>query len=51
MVNRLWHYHFGADRSDTERFWAQWAATDHPQLLDWLASQFVGGGRSSSCTL
>ncbi len=42
MVNRLWHYHFGrgivATPSD---FGSMGERPTHPQLLDWLASEFV----------
>jgi len=47
MVNRLWHYHFGrgivATPSD---FGNMGERPTHPQLLDWLASEFVRRGRS-----
>jgi hypothetical protein len=42
MVNRLWHWHFGrgivATPSD---FGALSSGASHPELLDWLALQFV----------
>jgi hypothetical protein len=42
MVNRLWHHHFGrgivATPSD---FGSMGERPTHPQLLDWLASEFV----------
>jgi hypothetical protein len=45
MVNRLWHYHFGrgivATPSD---FGHTGTPPTHPQLLDWLAYEFVDGG-------
>ena len=47
MANRIWHYHFGrgivATPSD---FGLMGAQPTHPQLLDWLAAEFVAGGWS-----
>ena len=45
MVNRIWHYHFGRGivRS-TSDFGYQGSLPTHPQLLDWLATEFVEGG-------
>ncbi len=47
MVNRLWQHHFGrgivASPSD---FGVQGDAPTHPELLDWLAMEFVARGWS-----
>ena len=44
MVNRIWHYHFGRGivRS-TSDFGFQGIAPTHPELLDWLAVEFMEG--------
>jgi hypothetical protein len=48
MANRLWHHHFGrgivATPSD---FGTMGERPTHPQLLDWLASEFVRRGWST----
>jgi hypothetical protein len=47
MVNRLWQHHFGRGivRSPND-FGMQGTRPTHPELLDWLASEFVARGWS-----
>ncbi len=47
LVNRVWHEHFGRGivRTTTD-FGRAGARASHPELLDWLASEFVEGGWS-----
>ncbi|MEX2581057.1 MAG: PSD1 and planctomycete cytochrome C domain-containing protein [Verrucomicrobiales bacterium] len=47
MVNRMWHHHFGAGIVRTlENMGVQGAPPTHPELLDWLAVEFVDRGWS-----
>ncbi|MGH9675352.1 MAG: DUF1549 and DUF1553 domain-containing protein [Bryobacteraceae bacterium] len=45
LVNRLWHYHFGAGIVATPNdFGRMGARPTNPELLDWLANRFVENG-------
>jgi len=47
MVNRLWMYHFGAGIVTTpDDFGNMSEKPSHPELLDWLASNFMNNGWS-----
>jgi mono/diheme cytochrome c family protein len=47
MVNRIWHYHFGRGIvPTTSDFGKAGQPPTHPELLDWLASEFVAKGWS-----
>lgn len=47
MVNRIWQHHFGRGLSPTPNdFGYLGTAPTHPELLDWLATEFVAKGWS-----
>ncbi|MBI2680830.1 MAG: DUF1553 domain-containing protein [Candidatus Solibacter usitatus] len=47
MVNRIWHYHFGRGIVATPNdFGRMGERPSHPELLDWLANEFVASGFS-----
>jgi hypothetical protein len=47
LVNRVWHHHFGRGIVSTlGDFGALGTKPTHPELLDWLADEFMAGGWS-----
>lgn len=47
MVNRIWQQHFGAGLAgNPNNFGKMGRKPSHPELLDWLAGEFVGQGWS-----
>lgn len=52
LVNRLWHYVFGSGIVDTPSdFGLNGGRPTHPELLDWLAADFMERGASIKHTL
>ncbi|MFM9000578.1 MAG: DUF1549 and DUF1553 domain-containing protein, partial [Opitutia bacterium] len=47
IVNRVWQWHFGRSlAANPNNFGSTGGRPTHPELLDWLASEFLRSGRS-----
>ncbi len=47
MINRIWHHHFGKGLVATlDNFGKTGTYPSHPELLDWLAGEFINNGWS-----